>query len=334
MRVSVIISNFNGARFLPRLLESLRAQRGVETEILVVDRFSSDGSLEILERHPEVRVLREPAETGLVAGYHAGSLEASADLLFFCNEDMWFEPDCLRLLAERIDLPSRIAAADGWHFGYDRDEFLHGATRFIRSRWAINSPHPLRSADFEVRLPAGSRTPFACAGAFLIHREVYRELGGWDVGFFLDHEDIDLFLRAWQRGWGTVSVPEALIHHAVNASNTQTLSSLNVSVGERRYLSQRASLTIIALKYFSVRMLPLAALVWPAVFFNNLWSRRWRFARRDLRVLAEIARRAPGALAFRRANARLNREMPGERFFTSLEFSDGRTAASRPTPME
>jgi GT2 family glycosyltransferase len=323
MRVSAIISNFNGARFLPRLLESLRAQRGVETEILVVDRFSTDGSLEILARHPEVRVLREPAETGLVAGYHAGSRHASSDLLFFCNEDMWFEPDCLRLLAERIDLPARIAAADGWHFGYDRDEFLHGATRFVRSRWAINSPHPLRSANFEVRLPAGSKTPFACAGAFLIHREVYRELGGWDVGFFLDHEDIDLFLRAWQRGWGTVSVPEARIHHAVNASNNQTLSALNVRVGERRYLSQRASLAIIALKYFSVRMLPLAGLVWPAVFLNNLWSRRWGFARRDFRVLAEMVRRAPGALAFRRENARHNRAMPGERFFTSPEFSDG-----------
>jgi GT2 family glycosyltransferase len=323
MRVSAIISNFNGARFIPRLLESLRAQQGVETEILVVDRFSTDGSPEILARHPEVRVLREPAETGLVAGYHAGSLHASSDLLFFCNEDMWFEPDCLRLLAERIDLPARIAAADGWHFGYDRDEFLHGATRFVRSRWAINSPHPLRSADFEDRLPAGSRTPFACAGAFLIHRDVYRELGGWDVGFFLDHEDIDLFLRAWQRGWGTVSVPEALIHHAVNASNNQTLSSLNLSVGERRYLSQRASLAIIALKYFSVRMLPLAALVWPAVFLNNIGSRRWGFARRDFRVLAEIVRRAPGALAYRRTNARHNREMPGERFFTSPEFSDG-----------
>jgi hypothetical protein len=146
--------------------------------------------------------------------------------------------------------------------------------------------------------------------------------------------DIDLFLRAWQRGWGTVSVPEALIHHAVNASNNQTLSSLNLSVGERRYLSQRASLAIIALKYFSVRMLPLAALVWPAVFLNNLGSRRWGFARRDFRVLAEIARRAPGALAYRRTNALHNREMPGERFFTSPEFSDGWTAKNHPAHLE
>ena len=320
MRVSVIISNFNGARFLPRLLDSLAAQQGIETEILVVDRHSVDESAAILARHPEVRVVREPAETGLVTGYHVGSQHASCDLLFFCNEDMWFEPDCLRRLAERIDLPNRVAAADGWHFGYEEDFFLHGATRFYRTPWAINSPHPRRSANFEVRLPTGARTPFACAGAFLIHRDVYRELGGWDTDFFLDHEDIDLFIRAWQRDWVTVSVPEARIHHAVNASTNQTLSALNVRVSQRRYLSQRASLAIIALKYFSPRMFLLSSMVWPAVLLNNFFSRRWSLVRRDFQVLGEIFRRSSKALAFRRDNSRFNLEKPGEEFFTCSEF--------------
>ena len=42
--VSVIICNLNGMRFLPRLLATLRAQRGVTTEIIVADRESTDGS--------------------------------------------------------------------------------------------------------------------------------------------------------------------------------------------------------------------------------------------------------------------------------------------------
>lgn len=322
MLISVVISNFNGARFLPRLISSLREQRGVEIELIVVDRKSADDSALILSGHPDVRVITEPPETGLVSGYHAGSLVARGELLFFCNEDMWFEPDCLRLLAERIDLGARIGSADGWHFGYDDPEvFLHGCTRFVPARWAINSPHPRRSADFEARLPAGSVTPFGCAGAILIHRDMYRDTGGWDTGFFLDHEDIDLFLRGWQRGWKCVSVPEARIHHAVNASNNQTLAALNVKVSHRRYLSQRSSLAVIALKYFSWRAVPLALLVWPAVFLNNLVNGRFEFVRRDILVLVEIIRRTPAAWRFRRGNSTLNASSPGERFFLLPEFS-------------
>ena len=42
--ISVIVSNFNGARFLPRLLATLRDQREVSAEIIIVDRRSTDDS--------------------------------------------------------------------------------------------------------------------------------------------------------------------------------------------------------------------------------------------------------------------------------------------------
>jgi len=56
MSVSVIASNFNGERFLPRLLSSLRAQRGVTLEIIVVDRHSTDGSFELLSQESDIIV--------------------------------------------------------------------------------------------------------------------------------------------------------------------------------------------------------------------------------------------------------------------------------------
>jgi GT2 family glycosyltransferase len=323
-RVSVIISNFNGARFLPRLIETLRAQRGVETEIIVVDRHSTDGSQRLLAAEPGLIVITEPPESGLVSGYQAGSTRATSDLLFFCNEDMWFDPDCLRRLAEQIRLEDRIGAADPWQWTYDGSEWIHGGTRFVPATWALNSPEPRRAADFCVPLPCGAEIPFPCAGAVLIHRDVFQELGGWDTGFFLDHEDTDLFLRAWQHRWRCVVVPEAKVYHAVNASNLQTLTSIQITVSERRYVSQRANLMIIALKYFSWRALPMAALNWPAVVLNNLSKGRWHFLWRDLQVLREVARRFSVAWQFRRANASYNHYFPGEQFFRVPEFSEPR----------
>lgn len=324
MLISAIISNFNGARFLPRLIASLREQHGVEVEIIVVDRQSTDGSAEILSAHPDIRQLSEPPETGLVSGYAAGARIAKSDLLFFCNEDMWFAPDCLSRLAARIDLASKVCAVDGWHWTYDGGEWLHGGTRFTAARWAINSPHPRRAANFQVSVEAGALVPFPCAGAFLMHATAYRDIGGWDTGFFLDHEDIDLFLRAWQRGWRCVSEPAARIHHAVNASNNQTLTSINQTVGQRRYVSQRANMAVIALKYFPAPLVLLAALQWPVVLANNLVKGCFRRAVWDLKVAREIAGRWADALVFRKANAPYNHYFPGDRFFTAPEFSDGK----------
>lgn len=329
MKVSAIISNFNGARFLPRLLDTLRGQIGVEVEVIVVDRESSDDSRSILAGRDRVKVLNEPPERGLVAGYDRGAREASSDLLFFCNEDMWFDSECLSRLAERIDLPNRIGAADPWQWSYDGRQWIHGITRFVACPWAINSPHPFRAAQFQRNGPEGSRVPFPSAGAFLIHRGVYEELGGWDTRFYLDHEDIDLFLRAWQRGWKCVSVPLAKVYHAVNASNDQVLKSMGQKVSRRRYISQRTNLALIALKYFSGPLLPLTALQIPVACLNNLLKGRFQMALWDLEIAREISRHFRSTWASRAANSPHNFYHPGERFFFEPEFSLDQSSISR-----
>ncbi len=321
MVISVIVSNFNGLPYLPRLLASLRAQRDVVLEILVVDRESRDGSPAYLAGQADVRILSEPPQTGLVAGYQRGADVARGELLFFCNEDMWFAPDCLGRLAAAVDLEDRIGAADGWHWTYDESEWVHGGTRFQPARWAMNSPHPRRGTDFAVPLPTGSDTPFPCAGAFLIHRDVFRELGGWDLSYFLDHEDVDLFLRAWQRRWRCVSVPAAKVYHAISTANAHVLASTGRQVVRRRYVGQRANLVILALKYFRWRGVLTALAQWPAGMAANLVAGRWQRVRDDFKVPADVVRRAPAALAFRTANAPYNLRFPGEGFFCEPRFS-------------
>jgi GT2 family glycosyltransferase len=319
--ISVIVSNFNGLRFLPRLLESLRGQQDVETEIIIVDRQSTDGSVPYLQAQPDIRLCTEPPESGLVTGYAAGAATARGELLFFCNEDMWFDPECLRNLARKIDLPNRIGAVDGWHWTYDGKEWLHGTTRFKKSVWHLNSPYPFRAADFAVDLPAGSETPLPCAGAFLIHREMYDAIGGWDTSFFLDHEDVDLFLRAWQRGWRCVMAPDSRIYHAVNASNGHILSATGRPASRRRYVGQRANLVIVAVKYFRWSSILAACLQWPLGALNNLRAGHWDSLKEDHAIPADVLRRLSNAWAFRQANAPYNARQPGEHFFTDPRFA-------------
>jgi len=317
--VSVVVSNLNGARYLPRLLDTITAQRGVRTEIIVVDRHSTDASMEILSGYPAVHVVQEPPQTGLVAGYAAGAEHASHQLLFFCNEDLYLDEHCLCELASRIDLRRRIAACDPWQWTYGREQWIHGGIRFRPCLWHIYSPFPFRMFDATVPLLDGARTAFGSAGAVMVHASAYNQIGGWDTSFFLDYEDIDLFIRAWQRGWKCVTVPSARVFHAVGASNDQFVAAQPAS--RRRYVSHRANVVIIAFKYFSPAVAALGALNWVATVMVNLGLLRWRTARLDLVVVREVSRRLPGVVAFRRRSRSWNRAMPGERFFLDPQLS-------------
>ena len=310
--ISVVISNFNGRRFLDRLLASLRAQRDVVLDIVVVDRLSRDGSREFLEAQPDVRVVTEPPQSGLVSGYAAGARVARFPLLFFANEDLWLDPDCLSRLAARIDLAAKVAMADPWEWDYDGVRLHHAGVRFEKVRWDGNSPWPWARFDFVAPLVTGERVPFPCAGAFLIHRACYDDLGGFDTGFFLDFEDADLGVRAWQRGWQCVTVAEARVYHAVGASNPQS--------GGRRYLSNRTNFALVGLKNFSWRALPVVALTWATALAGNARHGRWARAWGDLLAFRQVIGRLPDVAAFRRANAGYTHYHPGERFFQAPEF--------------
>ncbi len=319
MLISVIISNFDGAGFLPKLLNSLAAQTGVETEIVIVDRESRDESRAILARYKAVKIMTYPAEAGLCAGYAAGADAASGKLLFFANEDLHLHPDCLYELATRIDPTRRIAAADPWQWTYDGSVWTHGVTRFKPARCDLYSPDPGRSFNFTCDFPDGSRTPLASAGAFLIDREAFREVGGWDRSFFLDYEDVDLFLRLWQRGWHCVGVKSARVFHTANSANTKTTRE-GIVVPHRRYVSARSNLHALAIKYYSRTALTRSAALWPMLLINNLRKGRWRLAGLDLRVLADLARRLPALTRYRRSHRLVNQQSPGELFFRDSEF--------------
>jgi len=309
----------NGMKFLPRLLDTLRKQREVETEIIVVDRESRDGSRYYLAGMPDIRVVTEPAFSGLAAGYHTGSSFARHDLLFFCNEDVWLHPDCLSRLARHISLKDRIGAADPWQWSYDGARHIHAGTRFFRALADPISCYPPRGFDFLAPLASGDRVPFGCAGAFLMHRQMYRDAGGWDTSFFLDFEDVDLFLRAWQRSWGCVSEPEAKVYHAVGMSAHQTELAPQ-QMHFRRRVHAESNRAVVCLKYFTG-----PALLWTAVLlFRPLAAHavhfRWRNAQVYIAALRLTWKRLPSVRAFRQANRIFQQNKPGQQFFTERIF--------------
>ncbi|MBX9891028.1 MAG: glycosyltransferase family 2 protein [Chitinophagaceae bacterium] len=299
-QISVIISNFNGSKYLRKLLDTLKEQVNVQLQIIIVDRNSTDNSLSIIKEYPEVKVVFLAPEHGLVAGYHHGYKEALYDLLFFCNEDMWFDPSCMYECAKMIDLQKSIAASDPWQWTYDTIHLLHAGVRFKRSFTAYNlsQPIPFIEEDTEVILNHGQFVPIMSAGAGLIHRRAYEETGGWDTSFFLDAEEQDFFLRFWKIGWRAVTVPSAKVYHALSVSNNKIVK--NTSVKERRYVSNFSNKSIIAIKYFPVWYIFLNIMARLLIIIVNLFKLRFKLVIYQLRSLRLTFKRLRPAITYRK----------------------------------
>jgi GT2 family glycosyltransferase len=318
MPISVIVSNFNGAKYLPKLLETLKAQKDVSLELIVVDRNSSDDSARILAEHPDVVTLHEPAETGLVAGYDVGARRARHDMFFFCNEDMWFEPDCLRLVELQFGAEERVGAVMPVQKSYDGTRIVQAGSWFKKARWYRANPHPFRASVFR-EVKVAEPISGINAGACMITRAAYEDIAGWDTTFFLDYEDTDLSVRLWQHGWHCRIEPRAIVYHAVGASNMHVLDQ-GERVWAKRYVGALSNQVLIAMKSFT-GLAPLAA---PALLadrmLRNALKRRWKHVRMDADAMALTARRLPAVLRYRRANRTWNAKRPGQGFFSDPQF--------------
>src|SRR5882757_9540743 len=104
MKVSVVIPNYNGLKYLDPLVKQLASSRSLTTEIdevLVVDNGSHDGSAECAERQG-ARVIRLDQNRGFSIAVNRGIREARCPAVAVLNNDLelgpdWFSKLCMAL---------------------------------------------------------------------------------------------------------------------------------------------------------------------------------------------------------------------------------------------
>src|SRR5438093_327865 len=101
--LSVIVLNYNGARWIERCLGSVEKQTIFpQIEVIVADNRSQDGSDEIAARMlanwPNGIFVQHGANLGFCEGNNRAAEFARGEYLFFLNNDTWLEPGCLEKL--------------------------------------------------------------------------------------------------------------------------------------------------------------------------------------------------------------------------------------------
>jgi N-acetylglucosaminyl-diphospho-decaprenol L-rhamnosyltransferase len=232
-RVSVVIVSYNAQQHLLACLRSLRANAELPVEVVVVDNASRDGSAAAARAEfPEVRVVEAAGNLGFSKANNLGIHETTAPYVWILNPDTEVQPGnlaCLaRILDERADVGlvgPRTVSTDGApqvSFGEALTpvaEWLQQAlVRGVRSR----RPPALRRA---VELASREREPgWISASCVLARRTALDAVGGFDEGFFLYEEDVDLCLRLHRGGWRIVFTPAtAIVHHLGKSGSAEPL---------------------------------------------------------------------------------------------------------------
>ncbi|MSR88152.1 MAG: glycosyltransferase family 2 protein [Candidatus Margulisbacteria bacterium] len=197
--ISVVIVNFNGAKFIEACLDSLFASELSYTyDVWMVDNASTDNSLEILSGYKDcLNLIVNTENTGFSYANNQAIRACSGRYLFILNNDTVLEKNTIQLLMHEHErtpnlgvICPKLLNADGSlqcpgsSFGHWR--FKQNRVRFV---------------------------PFIAGAAFLMRKSVMDEMGGMDENLFFYNDDIDMcrFLR--HRGYPILYFPEAKVVH-------------------------------------------------------------------------------------------------------------------------
>jgi len=215
LAIDVAVVNWNTAGAALAAASAYLASAGVEPRVTIVDNDSRPEQREQLRDGCPEGVRLELSDENLGYGRAANRAlrEGRAGLVCVSNADVLPEPGALAALAAAAEAEPR-AGMVGPVFGGDTDRYhaaLPGtatmlARIFVGSFGERPQPSPPPGEVSEVGQPSG-----AC---FVVRREVWEQAGGFDEGFFLWYEDVDLAQRLHDSGCRNLVAGSARVGHA------------------------------------------------------------------------------------------------------------------------
>ena len=122
-RVSIVIVNWNGEKYLHKCIKSLLEVDYDNMEIIIIDNGSSDNSVKIIEDNfkDEVKLVKNKNE-GYAGGANKGIHISSGEYVLIANPDIIFTEDYISKLVEKLEESEENAAAIGKLLKYDFDK--------------------------------------------------------------------------------------------------------------------------------------------------------------------------------------------------------------------
>lgn len=220
--VKVVILNWNGERHLERFLPSVVANTPKNTDVIIADNGSTDGSAKIVRyRHPSVKWLSLKDNYGYAEGYNkalSSPLVAGVKYVVLLNSDVETPSGWLKPLMERMESDEAVAAVSPKILSTESPgyfEYAGAAGGFIDGLgYPFCRGRILSVTEQDKGQYNDAREVFWASGAcMMVRMDAFLETGGFDGDFFAHMEEIDLCWRMWSRGWKVMVEPKSKVYH-------------------------------------------------------------------------------------------------------------------------
>lgn len=213
---TVVIPNYNGRRWLPRLMESLAAQTEKRMRIIVVDDASTDDDAAYLaEQWPNVTLVRNERNRGFAASCNVGLRMADTPYVILLNNDTHVAPDWLAEGLRPFDAPDVGAVASLVLLAVPPHLIDTAGDLYSVAGGAVKRRH-LQPRESAVGLRSVVFSP--CGASAFFRREAVAAVGWLDERFESYYEDVDLGFRLAWAGYRCIFAPASVCYHHLSAS--------------------------------------------------------------------------------------------------------------------
>ena len=218
-KVTIVIPNYNGIKFLRECLDSLYDQEpGTPAfSVIVVDNGSTDGSLELLEKEfPQTRVEALPVNTGFCHAVNTGIRLAETRYVILLNNDTKVKAGFIKSLCESIEQKEDAFSVSAKMLMWDNPDLVDDAgDRYCVLGWAFSRGKGKPATKYS----KPCRVFSACGGAAVYRKEIFEKIGYFDEAHFAYLEDLDIGYRARIFGYHNYYEPAAEVIHYGSASS-------------------------------------------------------------------------------------------------------------------
>ncbi len=236
-QLSAILVSYNTRQMTLDCLAALLPELvGIESEVILVDNASTDGSAAAVRAaYPNVDVIENKLNSGFGGGNNLAMKRARGKYLLLINTDAFVKPGAVRELMHYLDRQPKVALVgprlmngDGSLqlscFRFPSPGRAWAENLFVSAVFAGES----RLGDYRKWAHDREREVDWVIGACcLVRREVYESVGGFDERFFMYAEETDWQRRMRTAGWSIGFTPAAEVVHLGGASGAGEKPKIN-----------------------------------------------------------------------------------------------------------
>jgi len=250
-RIGLVVVTYSPGESLGQLLDSVAAAYRGPVEVVLADNGSIDGSVEAASVRPGVRLLRTGGNLGYGAAANAGVqvLDPDIEWVVVANPDIVLGPGSIDALLEAASrhpgagaFGPLITTPDGVVYPSARHlpSIGAGVAHALLGWWWPTNPWT-RTYRQDAAEPSERIAGWLSGSLLLVRRQAFSQVDGFDPGYFMYFEDVDLGDRLGRAGWSSVYCPNARVTHS-GGHSTERAPATMASAHHRsayRYLSRR-----------------------------------------------------------------------------------------------